>query len=696
MSFNDPRPVVGPPRPGRNLKKLSLTLPTVSDASTASPMSAIPPDSPVTQIGRVARKRPSTMSLPAPSVSAALHRRDEAESPSAPYIDGPVQILPGIWLGAEENVRDWPSLISRGIRAILNVAKEVSSPFDSLVASLRMTASTSDLSKASHETTGTYYPPHPQTGRPGMHYLKLPWSHGQTDLVREGFPAAMAFVDQALDRGDGVIIHCQCGVSRSATLAIALVMRAAALSLPTVPPEIWALKSAGMHGAYAFVKDKSKWVGPNMSLIYQLLDYERTFHRTGSPTPSDRSSLAAEDDEEWSRRRMAMEEDDMGSPGDDEKDDMAYIREARALDQEMEDRIVAKKASNSSLGSQSSLGPSTGSGVGMGPAWRNRYALGSRHRTGSISSNLTTQSSILSEDLLEEDEDDSDDRGRSGGRGASRFSPDTADTDEDVHMFGTKPQEEPQSLLGKETPRATLSLPPSAGGRLRTSPPPLLVIPTSSAPASRQTFSAPSGHSSPKNFAGVSKPKAPKKRPPPLVSVLPTVPSSPGPATAPIHSVPKVQSLHHPQEPIHHNEDSDHAMPMPRTRHTKPPPSALPLQAFPKMPVTMSSAPTFPPSKQIAYTPSQTLFVFPSSPSFDTSTPSTLTLMTPTPSTFSGRISNQNRTLASSRQSTQTPRVSSFKKHGRTRSFVGPPPAPTMAYSIVDVRGVMGSASGAH
>jgi hypothetical protein len=40
-----------------------------------------------------------------------------------------------------------------------------------------------------------------------MHYLKLPWSHGQPDLVNIGLPAAFEFVDQALARGDGVLIQ---------------------------------------------------------------------------------------------------------------------------------------------------------------------------------------------------------------------------------------------------------------------------------------------------------------------------------------------------------------------------------------------------------------------------------------------------------------------------------------------------------
>lgn len=56
---------------------------------------------------------------------------------------------------------------------------------------------------------------------------------------------------------------CQCGVSRSATLVIAIVMRAAATRSSLVPPEIWELR--GMQAAYSFVKEKSKHVGPNMS-----------------------------------------------------------------------------------------------------------------------------------------------------------------------------------------------------------------------------------------------------------------------------------------------------------------------------------------------------------------------------------------------------------------------------------------------
>jgi tyrosine-protein phosphatase MSG5 len=149
------------------------------------------------------------MSLPAVSTTATLlHRKEEEGSPSVPYSDGPIQVIPGVWLGSEDNARDWKGLLERGIKSILNVAKEVVSPFDSAaVQPQRPFASTPNLHEMSKASNSTFYPAHLASGRPGMHYLKLQWSHGQSDLVQEGFPAAMAFVDAALHRGEGVLVQ---------------------------------------------------------------------------------------------------------------------------------------------------------------------------------------------------------------------------------------------------------------------------------------------------------------------------------------------------------------------------------------------------------------------------------------------------------------------------------------------------------
>ena len=60
------------------------------------------------------------------------------------------------------------------------------------------------------------------------------------------------------------IPSCQCGVSRSATVAIALVMRAAVQPSPSIPSDVNALKGTGFSGAYDYVKGKSSCIGPNM------------------------------------------------------------------------------------------------------------------------------------------------------------------------------------------------------------------------------------------------------------------------------------------------------------------------------------------------------------------------------------------------------------------------------------------------
>ena len=54
---------------------------------------------------------------------------------------------------------------------------------------------------------------------------------------------------------------CQCGVSRSATLAVAYIMTLAASG--RMPATLGHLK--GMQDTYDFVKRRSPWVGPNVS-----------------------------------------------------------------------------------------------------------------------------------------------------------------------------------------------------------------------------------------------------------------------------------------------------------------------------------------------------------------------------------------------------------------------------------------------
>ncbi|TFK40982.1 hypothetical protein BDQ12DRAFT_646634 [Crucibulum laeve] len=628
-SDSDPSPF----RSHRNMKKLSITLPSAHSSSNSlhlpsEPQSAVsihPPEPPRPDVSRP--RRPSIISLPSTAnpPSAFLHRKEEdgGGSPTVPYADGPTQIIPGVWLGSEDNARDWKGLVERGIKSILNVAKEVTSPFDSIstLQPLRSVVSTPNFKKPLNPDP-TYYPPHLPSGRPAMHYLKLQWSHGQQDLVDGGFQEAMAFTDAALDRGEGVLIHCQCGISRSATMVIALVMRAAAEHSHNVPPEVWALK--GMQGAYSFVKEKSKWVGPNMSLIYQLLEYEKRLKGdAASPGGSDRSSLVDEE-EEWGRRRKML--DDAASDNEDERESALVMQEARALDKAMEDRIVARKASASSIGS-------SGSGVGMGVAWRSRYAA--RKRTGSIASNMTN-GSIISEDLVEEEEEQ-ELLGIGGG------------FDEERRHSGSSATTSPGDA---EPPHADAFAPRTARPRVPPSAPvwkTSFQIPPPPATAVRASFDLPPLRQASK----------PKRRPAPI-GVLPTVPSSP------------VTLIIEPEE------TKPALLPLPRmrkrteSRKLVPPPLHLRNTMLRKVSDASSTA-------SIASTPSQTLFVFPPSPTLTTRTPSTMTLTT-----------NINASVPF--PSLSTPRVSTFRSHGRTRSFIGlaAPPTPTTGFSKVDARGYVG------
>lgn len=610
------------PRSLRNMKKLSINLPS-ADSSTNSLLSPLSPPPSVLDsqpfFPTPRPRRPSVLSLPS---NPALHRRDEDGSPTIPYLDGPIQILPGVWLGSEDNARDWPGLIQRRIKAILNVAKEVTSPFDLAPQPLRQSASTPNLASSTRDPQSTYYPPHLPSGRPGMHYLKLQWSHGEKHLVDDGFPTAMTFVDAALARNEGVLIHCQCGISRSATLVIAIVMRAAATRSPLVPPQVWELK--GMQAAYSFVKEKSRHVGPNMSLIYQLFDYEKTLQGGNtSPAQSDKSSSISEEEREWSRRRDAF-----AAEGCEDRDSEAIQQEAKDLDRAMEERIIARKPSTSSISS----------GLCMGSARRNRCV---RKRTGSVAS-VHTMGSVLSENLVEADEE-ADLLGVGGG---------FDDT--------TEPRRSPS--LSSESPGSPSESDAQSPLTSNTSPARPL-------PIRRHLTSAPSAPPTKLSF-DVTRPSLSRpfiktatgktKRRPPSLAVLPPVPPSPVTPVA--------------------VQDNPSGRPLRTQASRKRVPSALKLRG-PLGQIVFPSQST-PSRSSVSATPSQTLFVFPPSPTFATAmrTPATMTVTSNVP------------TNAFPFPSQATPRVATSSSKGRTKSFIGigASVAPTTAYSRVDARGWFG------
>lgn len=88
-------------------------------------------------------------------------------------------------------------------------------------------------------------------------YIHVPWEHN-SDIVPE-LPGLVRLIDDRIMRGKRVLVHCQCGVSRSATLVVAYRM--------------YKRPSATVQEAYDEVKKRSKWIGPNMNLIMQLQEF---------------------------------------------------------------------------------------------------------------------------------------------------------------------------------------------------------------------------------------------------------------------------------------------------------------------------------------------------------------------------------------------------------------------------------------
>jgi tyrosine-protein phosphatase len=291
-----------------------------------------------------------------------------------------------------------------------------------------------------------------------------------------------------------------------------------------------------------------------------------------SPTFSDRSSIVAAEEEEWGRRRSMLDNDASDADVEEDRD---VAREARALDKAMEDRVLARKSSSSSVAS---------SGLGMGVAWKSRYS--GRGRTGSIASNLTN-GSILSEDLVEEEEEE---HLLTVGGG---FDNDSRESD------ATSPDSQCEEDSANRLPFTPLTARPTVQRNLTSGTTSTHRFPRIPSSATQATFDVPPLPRVRMTLKG-------RRRPPPL-SILPTVPSSPiNPGVMKSDPPQTVQSRREP--------------------HMSAPASLASRQTPPRPPV---------PSRSLT-TPSQTLFVFPPSSSPNTlpsAAPSTM-ILTPSVNTL--------------------------------------------------------------
>ncbi|KAF9434341.1 Dual specificity protein phosphatase 10 [Entomortierella beljakovae] len=199
---------------------------------------------------------------------------------ASPYTAAPVCILEHLFLGAEHNALDHNILTRLGVTAVLNVAVEITTASQQQ----QHQSDVNSLLPSGDRIVKTI------RGKT-IRYKNLSWTHNQGNLLSE-FPEAFAFIEETKNKGGKVLVHCQLGVSRSASLVIAYVMKSMQMNLTD---------------AYDFVKARSSVISPNMSLMYQLAEFGKSLNKSAISTIT--ASSQSKDTSNWASAREDDEDE---------------------------------------------------------------------------------------------------------------------------------------------------------------------------------------------------------------------------------------------------------------------------------------------------------------------------------------------------------------------------------------------------
>ncbi|XP_038596625.1 LOW QUALITY PROTEIN: dual specificity protein phosphatase 1 [Tachyglossus aculeatus] len=137
---------------------------------------------------------------------------------------GPVEILPFLYLGSAYHASRKDMLDALGITALINVSANCPDHFED----------------------------HYQ-------YKRIPVEDSHKADISSWFNEAIDFIDSVKNAGGRVFVHCQAGISRSATICLAYLMRTNRVKLDE---------------AFEFVKQRRSIISPNFSFMGQLLQFE--------------------------------------------------------------------------------------------------------------------------------------------------------------------------------------------------------------------------------------------------------------------------------------------------------------------------------------------------------------------------------------------------------------------------------------
>ncbi|XP_068596149.1 dual specificity protein phosphatase 1 [Brachionichthys hirsutus] len=145
---------------------------------------------------------------------------------STPLYDqgGPVEILPFLYLGSAYHASRKDMLDMLGITALINVSANCPNHFED-----------------------------------AFLYKSIPVEDNHKADISSWFNEAIEFIDSVRNKGGRVFVHCQAGISRSATICLAYLMRTNRVKLDE---------------AFEFVKQRRSVISPNFSFMGQLLQFE--------------------------------------------------------------------------------------------------------------------------------------------------------------------------------------------------------------------------------------------------------------------------------------------------------------------------------------------------------------------------------------------------------------------------------------
>ena len=179
---------------------------------------------------------------PPPSPTDLPHTKDIENHPAT-------QVTPFLFLGNMTDASDTQTLAKLGIDHVLNVT--------------------------------AVNPTYPQSD--SITYKQLLAADNGSQNIKQYFDEAFTFIDAARDCGGSVLIHCQAGVSRSPTIAIAYLIK----NFPM-----------RMVEAYKFIKCRRSIISPNLNFMGQLLEFEKLIKgdssECGSETPVAADQVASD------------------------------------------------------------------------------------------------------------------------------------------------------------------------------------------------------------------------------------------------------------------------------------------------------------------------------------------------------------------------------------------------------------------